>query len=191
MTEFLAIDTRTARKIVECLWASGYRAKCEGTTVRSDAPDDVVQDAIASCAYGIDDGSDEASDLATAQRRSIANPRWWGCEMADVDAFGGYVDGKLLWRYENGYLCHVLLLTPPVGSAGRVVWDIKPATDAPPNELLVNESAGTVSGDPDVLAEVAKAACVWAARGMKKSPAQLDREFTEALAVAKALRERP
>jgi len=164
----LALDTRTARKIVERLWASGHQAECDGTAVRSDAPDNVMQDAIAACAYGANDESVEANDLATAQRRSIANPRWWGCKRANVEAFGGYVDGKLLWRCENGYLCHVLLLTPPVGSAGRVVWNIKLAADAVPDDFLVNELAGTVSGDPDVLAEVAKSACVWAARGLMK-----------------------
>ena len=168
MNTILAIDIRTARKIVERLWASGHQAECDGTAVRSDAPDNVMQDAIAACSYGVDDGSIEASDLATAQRRSIANPSWWGCKGADVDAFGGYVDGRLLWRYENWYLCHVLLLFPSVGSAGRVVWDIRPAAAVAPDELLVNESAGTISGDPDVLAEVAKSACVWAARGMMK-----------------------
>jgi hypothetical protein len=48
------------------------------------------------------------------------------------------------------------------------VWDIRPVAAAAPDDFLVNESAGTISGDPDVLAEVAKSACVWAAQGMTK-----------------------
>jgi len=155
----------TILAVIKHLWANGYHANYDGTSIRSDAPDNVMQDAIAACACAVDDESVEASDLATAKMRSSANPSWWGCKRADVDAFGDYVDGKLLWRYENGYLCHVLLLTPPVGFAGRVVWDIKPTTDVAPDEFLVNESAGTVSGDPNVLVEIAKSACVWAARG--------------------------